>query len=183
MGIGRPSRIDVAYAAAVAVPIVVLTIFTWLGSSFAAYALAFVVGALLGSLAARLMTAPEAPGWLRVVAVLLAALSIVVVALEVASPFIAPGWLGVAGELDDRDAVPGSFFLGGFAFLFFTEIFRRVALPSLYPSTFQEDQQRNQEQLRQILIIGGIVLALIIGALVIFGVLVLIAYMVGQFSS
>lgn len=181
MGIGRPSRIDVAYATAVAIPIVVLAIFAWLGSSFAAHALAFVVGALLGSFAARLITAPDAPGWLRAVAVLLAALSIVVAALVVASPFIAPSWLSVAGQLDDRDAVPGLFFLGGFAFLFFTEIFRRTALPSLYPPSRQESQQRKREQLRDTLIVGGLAVALILGASLVFGVMALIAYAAGRF--
>lgn len=166
-----------------AVPIAVLAIFTWLGSSFAAYALAFVVGALLGSLAARLLTAPNAPGWLRAGAVLLAALSIVVAALVVALPFMAPGWLSVVGELEDRGTVPGLFFLGGFAFLFFTEIFRRTVMPSLYPSTRQESQQRKREQLRDTLIIGGLIVALVLGASLVFGVMALIAYAVGQLSG
>lgn len=137
----------------------------------------------MGSLAARLMTAPNAPGWLRAGAVLLAALSIVVAALVVASPFIAPGWLSVVGELEDRGTVPGLFFLGGFAFLFFTEIFRRTVMPSLYPSTRQESQQRKREQLRDTLIIGGLIVALVLGASLVFGVMALIAYAVGQLSG
>lgn len=182
MDIERPSRIDIVYATVVATPLVVLAIFAWLGSAFAAYALPFVVGALLGSLSARLMTAPGAPRWVQALAVLLAGLSIVMAALALVSPFMNPSWLSAPLQRNGGDAVPG-LFMGGFVFLFFTEIFRRVALPSLYPSTRQQGQQRKREQLRDTLIISGLVVALVLGASLIFGVMALIAYAVGQFSG
>ena len=56
-------------------------------------------------------------------------------------------------------------------------------MPSLYPSTRQESQQRKREQLRDTLIIGGLIVALVLGASLVFGVMALIAYAVGQLSG
>jgi hypothetical protein len=182
MGIRRPSRIDLAYAAVVAVPVIVLAIFALLGSSFATYALPSVVGALLGSSAARLMTVSTAPRLVQAAAVLLAGLAVVLAALVLASPLINPSWLDALGLLGSRYTVLG-LFAGGFAFLFFTEILRRVTLPSLYPSTPEEDQQLKLEKLRGTLILGGLVLAMTVGGLLIFGAMALIAYVVAQLST
>ena len=173
IALSRPSRLDVAHAVAVAVPVIVLAIFALLGSSLAAHALPFVIGALLGSSAARLMTMPAAPRSVHAAAVLLAGLSIVLAALVLASPLINPTWLSALGELASRYTLFG-LFVGGFAFLFFAEILRRVTAPSLYPSTREGDQQLKRERLRGILILGG---------LLIFGAIALIAYAVGQLST
>ncbi len=182
MRLGKPSKIDMAHMTVLAVPVVLVAVLALLGFPPAVYALPFLAGALLGSAAARLMTLPASPRGVQAVAIFMAALSLIVAGLVLISPVSGLNWFSALGQLGDKHTALG-LFIGGFTFLFLTEILRRVALPSLYPSTLQEGQQQKREQLREILIIGGIVLALIIGASAIFGVLALIAYMVGQFSS
>ncbi|BBL79434.1 hypothetical protein RxyAA322_12880 [Rubrobacter xylanophilus] len=109
----------------------------------------------------------------------MAALPVVMVGSALVAHFMDPDWLSDFARLDGWGTGLG-LFIGGFAFLLFTEVFRKVALPSLHPSPCQKRQQQKREQLRSILIVGGLTLALIIGASIIFGVVVLTAYVVGQ---
>lgn len=170
----KPSKIDVAYVTAVALPVIVLAIFTVLGSSFAAHTLSFVVGTLLGYLVARLMTITGGPKWVQATALFFAALAIVTAVMVVVLPLANPDLLGAFGWFRGADAWYG-LLIGGFAFLFFTEIFRRVALPSLYPSTHRENQQCKREQLRDIFVVGSLLLVMVAGLVILYVILTLIS--------
>jgi hypothetical protein len=159
--------------------LVLLAILALSGFSPAAHALPFVTGALVGSLAARLMTRPGAPRGIQASAIFLAALTLVLAGIVLISPLMDVDWVSGFWRLDSWAAL----FIGGFTFLFFFEIFRRVAFPSHYPSTYQERQRQRHEQLRGALVFGGLTLALLVGASVVFGVIALVAYAVGQFSG
>ncbi len=133
----------------------------------------------MGSAGARLMTRPANPRWVKAVAAFLAALSLAGISLLVIYSARGTDWFGLIEQPYNWRTSAG-LFVGGFAFLFFTEILRRVTLPSLYPSSYQESQQRKRDQLRGILIVGGMTLVLVLVATAVFAILALIAYTVGQ---
>jgi hypothetical protein len=175
----RLSRTDPAHAGLSTAFVLFLVILALLGFAPAAYALPFFGGALLGSAGARLMTRPTNLGWVKAAATSLAALSLVGISLVIVYSARGTNWFGLLEQPYNWRTGAG-LFVGVSVFFFFTEILRRVALPFLYPSSCQESQRRKQDQLRNILIVGGLTLFLVLVATAVFAILALISYSVGQ---
>ena len=88
--LGGLSKTDLVYACLIAVLIALLALFALLGYSFAALALPLVIGGAAGYGLARLVTLATAPGWVRAVAVLSAAIALILGCLSLVLPLANP---------------------------------------------------------------------------------------------
>lgn len=182
--LGRLSKTDLVYAGLTVMVVVLLAFFTFLGYSLAAVLLPVAVGGAAGYCLARLATAAQIPGWAQAAAVVSAAVALIWACLSLLMPFAEPR---PVTSLPDLDLSGSGTALGrlafGFGFVYFSEVFRRVSFPTLFPTTAEEADRQSLERARGVLIVGGILLVLIILGAALFGFLALVAYLVAILSG
>ena len=175
-GHNRGNLLDLAGLMLLALAALILAALTLAGFSFAARALPFAVGALVGD--GLVYLAILRPSW-RKPAVLVTGLMLLVVI---------SGWL-----LSFAAAYPDTWlfwepsdlawkFAFGFLLGFGGLVLERALTPTLFgPTTWEEVLEQRRDAVRLTSTIGGIFLALLVMASLIFGILALIAYAVGTF--
>lgn len=136
------------YAGGLVAVVIILVALAFFGSSFAAFALPFVVGGSIGYGLARFLTEVDDPRWVRAVAVLVAAFALITAGLSLVIPLVNDGanWRPVSAYYS-----PTSFGLFGFGFVLLSETFKRVVFPSAFPTTAGEAREQKRQRLRGIL--------------------------------
>lgn len=174
----KPSKIDLTYAGGLVAVVIVLIALAFFGSSFATFALPFVVGGSIGYGLARFLTEVDDPRWVRAVAVLVAAFALITAGLSLVIPLVNDGanWRPVSAYYSPTS--PTSFGLFGFGFVLLSETFKRVVFPSAFPTTAGEAREQKRQRLRGILIVGGLLLAFLALLCLVLAMLAIIVFLI-----
>ena len=134
------SRTDLVYAGLIAAFLGLLTLLPLLGYHFAAFALPFAAGGAAGYGASRVAASARVPRWVGALAVLSAAMALIWGSLSLILPLLNPGPGQGLQSLDPSGSGTALKHLAfSFGFVYFGEVFQRVAFPMLYPRTAEED--------------------------------------------